>query len=95
LHRRRLPLLLPHQTLCLGEHTLATDWEEMPYERAYPTFAAWMRRLVGAMRPEPVHVVFGQPLTAKAGEDVALLHERYTASLQSLAADHGVKLELL
>jgi hypothetical protein len=90
-----LPLLLLAQTLCLGEHTLATDWGQKPYERAYPTYAAWGKRLMFGTRPEPVHMVFGEPLTGKAGEDVDHLHQRYTASLLSLAADHGIKLELL
>jgi hypothetical protein len=88
-------LLLPDQTLCLGEHTLATDWGHKPYERAYATYAAWGKRLMLCTHPEPVHVVFGQPLTAKAGETVDHLHQRYTASLQSLAAMHDIKLELL
>lgn len=83
------------QTLSLGEQLLATDWSVKPEARGWPRYAAWVKRVLVASRPEPVGVVFGQPLAPRQGDSVDALYTRYVSALQALAAAHDAKLELL
>jgi hypothetical protein len=84
--------------LCLGEHLVGTDHRVNgkggdPGPCTWPTFARWVRLLLIACPPEPVHVVFGEPITPRKGESLQQLRGRYDAALLSLARQHGIEYE--
>jgi hypothetical protein len=54
-----------------------------------------VNRLLLSRRPQPVQVVFGQPIVPAEGEGTTELHQRYVAALQALAGDHGAKLDIV
>lgn len=81
--------------LCLGEQLVSTDHLCNPEPCAWPTFARWVRLLLLATPPEPVHVVFGAPVTPQQGKSLQQLHRRYMQALSNLAKQYGVQYELV
>jgi len=84
--------------LCLGEQAVAGDPQlsQLPgFNEAVSKWASWTMRLIQSWRPVPVHVVFGEAVVAREGEDVEQLHRHYTAALLQLGKQHGVALKLV
>lgn len=82
--------------LCLGEHLVGAAPHLMGCPGFWRPICNWVLvRLVVSQRPDPVRVVFGEPVLPQEGEGVAELHGRYTAALLALAKQQGVVLNII